>query len=58
MRLGMLDDAVAGRVHGVVFQGMGEPMGNLDNVLEAIRVLSDPAGGQARERTLCMPLLP
>ena len=54
----MLDDAVAGRVHGVVFQGMGEPMGNLDNVLEAIRVLSDPAGGQARERTLCMPLLP
>jgi len=34
----------AGRVHGVVFQGMGEPMANLDKVLTAIRVLSDPCG--------------
>ena len=25
-----------GRVHGVVFQGMGEPLANLDRVLEAI----------------------
>lgn len=32
------------RVHGVVFQGMGEPMANLDNVLSAIGVLSDPCG--------------
>lgn len=30
------------RVHGVVFQGMGEPMANLDRVLQAIRVMSDP----------------
>jgi 23S rRNA (adenine2503-C2)-methyltransferase len=30
------------RVHGVVFQGMGEPMANLERVLRAIRVLTDP----------------
>ena len=30
------------RVHGVVFQGMGEPMANLDRVLDAISVMSDP----------------
>ncbi len=30
------------RVHGVVFQGMGEPLANLDRVLEAIAVLQDP----------------
>jgi 23S rRNA (adenine2503-C2)-methyltransferase len=35
-----------GRVHGVVFQGMGEPMANLDAVLDAISVLSDPAACQ------------
>src|SRR6185503_8943616 len=29
----------AARVHGVVFQGMGEPLANLDRVLEAIAVL-------------------
>jgi len=34
----------AGRVHGVVFQGMGEPLANLDRVLTAIRVLNEPAG--------------
>jgi 23S rRNA (adenine2503-C2)-methyltransferase len=33
-----------GRVHGVVFQGMGEPMLNLDEVLEAI---------DARQITVC-----
>jgi 23S rRNA (adenine2503-C2)-methyltransferase len=31
-------------VHGVVFQGMGEPMANLDRVLEAIAVLKEPCG--------------
>ncbi len=30
------------RVHGVVFQGMGEPMANLDRVLDAIAVMSEP----------------
>lgn len=32
-----------GRVHGVVFQGMGEPMLNLANVLQALRVFCDPS---------------
>ncbi len=31
------------RVHGVVFQGMGEPLANIDRVLAAIRVLTDPS---------------
>ncbi|MCC6810537.1 MAG: radical SAM protein [Deltaproteobacteria bacterium] len=43
------------RVHGVVFQGMGEPMANLDRVLQAIAVLSDPCGPQidGRNITVC-----
>jgi len=32
------------RIHGVVFQGMGEPLLNLDRVLAAIRVMSQPSG--------------
>jgi 23S rRNA (adenine2503-C2)-methyltransferase len=31
------------RVHGVVFQGMGEPMSNMDRVLDAIAVMTEPA---------------
>ncbi len=44
-----------GRVHGVVFQGMGEPLHNLDNVLQAIEVLSNPCGlaVDARNITIC-----
>ena len=43
------------RVHGVVFQGMGEPMANLDRVLAAIEVLSEPCaqGIDARNITVC-----
>lgn len=43
------------RVHGVVFQGMGEPMANLDRVLTAIAVLCDPCGQgiDARGITVC-----
>jgi 23S rRNA (adenine2503-C2)-methyltransferase len=43
------------RVHGVVFQGMGEPMANLDRVLEAIAVFSEPCafGIDARAITVC-----
>jgi 23S rRNA (adenine2503-C2)-methyltransferase len=43
------------RVHGVVFQGMGEPMANLDRVLAAIAVLCDPCGQgiDARGITVC-----
>ena len=37
-------DEGLGRVHGVVFQGMGEPMLNLDEVLPALAVMSNPCG--------------
>lgn len=49
-----------GRVHGVVFQGMGEPLANLDAVLAAIAVLSEPAalGIDARAITVCTAGLP
>lgn len=43
------------RVHGVVFQGMGEPMANLDRVLAAIAVMSEPCalGIDRRAITVC-----
>lgn len=49
-----------GRVHGVVFQGMGEPMANLDRVLAAIAVLTDPSALaiDARAITVCTSGLP
>lgn len=48
------------RVHGVVFQGMGEPMANLDRVLAAIRVMCDPSALaiDARAMTVCTSGLP
>jgi 23S rRNA (adenine2503-C2)-methyltransferase len=48
------------RIHGVVFQGMGEPMANLDHVLEAIAVLTEPCalGIDARGITVCTSGLP
>jgi 23S rRNA (adenine2503-C2)-methyltransferase len=49
-----------GRVHGVVFQGMGEPLANLDHVLEAIAVFKEPCGLaiDARNITVCTSGLP
>ena len=49
-----------GRVHGVVFQGMGEPMANLDRVLAAIAILNDPSAQaiDARGITVCTSGLP
>ena len=49
-----------GRVHGVVFQGMGEPLANLDAVLAAIAVLTEPCalGIDARAITVCTAGLP
>ena len=49
-----------GRVRGVVFQGMGEPLANLDAVLGAIAVLSEPCalGIDARAITVCTAGLP
>lgn len=48
------------RVTGVVFQGMGEPLANLDRVLQALAVLSEPAALaiDARRITVCTSGLP
>jgi 23S rRNA (adenine2503-C2)-methyltransferase len=47
-------------VHGVVFQGMGEPLANLDAVLDAIAVMTEPCalGIDARAITVCTSGLP
>lgn len=34
----------AGKITGVVYMGMGEPMENYDAVIRSIRILNDPAG--------------
>lgn len=49
-----------GRVRGVVFQGMGEPLANLDEVIAAVRVLSDPSAQaiDMRAITICTSGLP
>jgi 23S rRNA (adenine2503-C2)-methyltransferase len=48
------------RVHGVVFQGMGEPLANLDRVVEAISVMSEPSAMaiDARAITVCTAGVP
>jgi 23S rRNA (adenine2503-C2)-methyltransferase len=48
------------RVHGVVFQGMGEPLANLDRVIAAIEVMSDPCALAIDRRaiTVCTSGLP
>jgi len=40
------------RVHGVVFQGMGEPLANAARVIAAIRILSEPAGLAIDQRNI------
>lgn len=49
-----------GRVHGVVFQGMGEPLANLDRVVQAIRVFSEPSALAIDQRnvTVCTAGVP
>jgi 23S rRNA (adenine2503-C2)-methyltransferase len=49
-----------GRISGVVFQGMGEPLANLDAVLDAIAVMTEPSalGIDARAITVCTAGLP
>jgi 23S rRNA (adenine2503-C2)-methyltransferase len=48
------------RVHGVVFQGMGEPLANVDRVIAAIRVLGEAAALaiDLRNVTVCTAGLP
>lgn len=55
-----LDARSGERVHGVVFQGMGEPLANLDRVLAAIAVLTDPCAQpvDARAITVCTSGIP
>jgi 23S rRNA (adenine2503-C2)-methyltransferase len=52
--------ALGQRVHGVVFQGMGEPLANLDRVIAAIEVMSDPCALAIDRRaiTVCTSGLP
>ena len=53
-------DGLSAGIHGVVFQGMGEPLTNLDRVLRAIEVLSEPSAQaiDARNITVCTAGLP
>lgn len=37
------DLPVPGRVHGVVFQGMGEPLANVEEVIRSVLVMTDPS---------------
>jgi 23S rRNA (adenine2503-C2)-methyltransferase len=57
---GTLESARTERVHGVVFQGMGEPLANVDRVIDAIRVMCDPSALaiDARNMTVCTSGLP
>lgn len=47
--------APGSRITGVVFQGMGEPLANLDAVIRAVRILSDPCGQSIDQKaiTIC-----
>ena len=55
-----LPEGARAKVHGVLFQGMGEPMANLDRVLEAIRVLGEPSAQaiDLRNVTVCTAGIP
>jgi 23S rRNA (adenine2503-C2)-methyltransferase len=55
-----LEPKLKERVHGVVFQGMGEPLANLERVIEAIRVMSEPSALalDARCITVCTAGIP
>jgi 23S rRNA (adenine2503-C2)-methyltransferase len=49
-----------GRVHGVLFQGMGEPLANVERVIQTIRVLAEPCAQaiDMRNITVCTAGLP
>jgi 23S rRNA (adenine2503-C2)-methyltransferase len=49
-----------GRVHGVLFQGMGEPLANVERVIQSIRVLAEPSAQaiDMRNVTVCTAGLP
>lgn len=45
-------DEAPGRVSGAVFMGQGEPFHSYDAVIQAARVLSDPAGGRIAKEAI------
>jgi len=51
---------VKARVHGVLFQGMGEPLANAERVIAAVRVMSEPSALaiDMRNITVCTSGLP
>lgn len=51
---------IKARTHGVLFQGMGEPLANVERVIAAIRVMSDPSAMaiDMRNITVCTSGLP
>ncbi len=57
---GGLDPRRGERIHGIVFQGMGEPLANLDAVLQAIAVACNPStmAVNAKAITVCTVGLP
>jgi 23S rRNA (adenine2503-C2)-methyltransferase len=54
------DLPLGGRIHGVLFQGMGEPLANVERVIQAIRVLAEPSAQaiDMRNVTVCTAGLP
>jgi 23S rRNA (adenine2503-C2)-methyltransferase len=48
------------RIHGVLFQGMGEPLANAERVIQAIRVVGDPSALAIDQRnvTVCTAGIP
>lgn len=48
------------RLHGIIFQGMGEPLANINNVTKAIEVLSEPCALaiDSRNITVCTAGIP
>ena len=60
VRVILRDLPEGGRMHGVVFQGMGEPLANVERVIAAIRVLHHPCGAAIDQRaiTVCTVGIP
>lgn len=60
IRRDLEEEGLAPRVHGVLFQGMGEPLANADRVIQAIRVLAEPSAQaiDMRNITVCTVGLP
>jgi 23S rRNA (adenine2503-C2)-methyltransferase len=60
LRADLPPDSANPRLHGVLFQGMGEPLANVERVIQAIRVLAEPSAQaiDMRNITVCTAGLP